>query len=53
MAHHASEGTDIPITDGYRHLDTIERFLMAIGANQSAIDAVRESKQATLIQMAS
>jgi hypothetical protein len=53
MAHHASEGTEIPITDGYRHLDTIERFLMAIGANQSAIDAVRESKQATLIQMAS
>jgi hypothetical protein len=53
MAHHASEGTEIPITDGYRHLDTIERFLMAIGANQSAIDATRESKQATLIQMAS
>jgi hypothetical protein len=53
MAHHASGGTEIPITDGYRHLDTIERFLMAIGGNQSAIDAVRESKQATLIQMAS
>jgi hypothetical protein len=53
MAHHASEGAEIPITDGYRHLDTIERFLMAIGANQSAIDVVRESKQATLIQMAS
>ncbi|MEI6819795.1 MAG: Swt1 family HEPN domain-containing protein [Verrucomicrobiota bacterium] len=53
MAHHASGGTDIPITDGYRHLDTIERFLMAIGANKSAIDAARESKQAALIQMAS
>ncbi len=53
MAHHASEGTEIPITDGYRHLDTIERFLMAIGANQSAIDATRENKQATLIEMAS
>lgn len=39
MAHHASEGTEIPITDGYRHLDTIERFLTAIGANNSAIDA--------------
>jgi hypothetical protein len=53
MAHHASGGTDIPIADAYRHLDTIERFLTAIGANKSAIDAVRESKQATLIQMAS
>jgi hypothetical protein len=53
MAHHASGGNDIPITDGYRHLDTIERFLIAIGANKSAIDAARESKQATLIQMAS
>ena len=53
MAHHASEGSDIPIADTYRHLDTIERFLMAIRANQTAIDAVRESKQATLIQLAS
>jgi hypothetical protein len=53
MAHHASEGREIPITDGYRHLDTIERFLMAIGANQSAIDVVRKSKQSTMIQMAS
>jgi len=53
MAHHASGGTDIPVADGYRHLDTIERFLIAIGANRSAIEAVRESKQATLIRMAS
>jgi hypothetical protein len=53
MAHHASGGTDIPIADGYRHLDTIERFLMAIGAPKSAIEAVMENKQATLIQMAS
>jgi hypothetical protein len=53
MAHHASGGTDMPVADAYRHLDTIERFLMAIGASKSAIEAVRESKQATLIQMAS
>jgi len=53
MAHHASGGTDMPVADGYRHLDTIERFLMAIVANQSAIDAAMESKQATLTQMAS
>jgi hypothetical protein len=53
MAHHASGGNVIPVADAYRHLDTIERFLMAIGANKSAIEASRESKQATLIQMAS
>ena len=53
MAHHASGGTDISVADGYRHLDTLERFLMAIGANKSAIDATRGSKQATLLQMAS
>ncbi len=51
IAHMASEGSEIELSDGYRHFDTLERFLMAIGAAAPAVQSIRETKQQALVQM--
>lgn len=51
LAHHASDGTSISVGDAFRHFDTMERFMVAIRAEEHQVQALAEAKRAALASM--
>lgn len=52
VAHHAADGSEMPLGDTFRHLDTIARVLGAVGTDPASLAGVEEAKRDVMKAMA-